>query len=363
MRKREVVGVCCVLSLALISEPVCAKVSGQCGNCHTMHNSQDGGAVVENRLDGSWQASESPNPGLLKTNCIGCHLGVNSGGAGATPYVLQLNEPTYNNTGTEADTTTLAGGSFYWVGTLLGDAKGHNVDGIAGGDARLGNSPPGGTDLDGQLTCAGSLGCHGDRTKSGQVEAMLSSHHYNDMTLWKDGSTLAKSYRFLYGVKGLEDSLYEYRPTVNRHNKYYGVDRSSELEDGSGTVGKLCAQCHNDFHQGNGNIASGSFGAGVWLRHPTNFDMGTAVTSSEYDDYNGGSGTNNPYSVIAPVGTTSITDTINSTVYSAAGDAIVMCLSCHRAHGTPHAGILRWDYKSWPAGGYNGCAICHATKD
>lgn len=354
----------CLLATARIQ----AMVTGRCDNCHTMHNSQDGKAVAyeANLATDSWVSLENPNEALLKTNCIGCHLGVNSGGVGKTPYVLQFNEPIYNITGTEADTTTLAGGSFYWVSAGL-NAMGHNVAGVAAADSvRFPTAiPPGGTTaLDGQLTCAGSVGCHGDRSKSGQLAAMHGSHHTNDMSVWKDGTTLAKSYRFLYSVQGLEDSQFEFRPIVDRHNKYYGVDRTAETEDGSGTVGKLCAQCHGDFHQGGGKIASGAFGSGVWLRHPTNFDMGRATSSTEYRKYNGDDGIGTaPYSVVSPVGTTSKTTTVNSTVYATAGDAIVMCLSCHRAHGTKFAAILRWDYKAWPGGGYNGCAVCHATKD
>ncbi|MEW6288490.1 MAG: cytochrome c3 family protein [Thermodesulfobacteriota bacterium] len=358
-------GVKVLVTLPLILFPlVCdAKVTGQCGNCHTMHNSQGGTAVVQNMVDGAMDLSFTPNEGLLNTNCIGCHQGNNSVGSRTTPYVLQTNPPTYSSTGTEGDTTTLAGGNFYWVSSGL-EATGHNVNGIAASDSRLGNIPPGGVDLGTQLTCAGTSGCHGDRTVSGEIRSMMKSHHANVMTSWKDGSTLAKSYRFLYSVQGWEDVQYEYRPESTRHNKYYGIDRTSETENDDSTISSLCAKCHGNFHQGAGKIASGTFGSsGVWLRHPTDFDMGRASSTDEYTAYNGGSGSNNLYSVISPVATASKTESINSTIYTAADDAIVMCLSCHRAHGTPYQAILRWDYKAWPGGGYNGCAVCHTTKD
>lgn len=355
-------GVKVLVTLPLILFPlVCdAKVTGQCGNCHTMHFSQGGAAP----LDVKGNTATGPNDALLNTNCIGCHQGINSGGIRPTPYVLQTSEPAYSSTGTEGTSTTLAGGNFYWViSSALGDATGHNVSGIADVDGRLGTTPPGGTE-GAQLTCAGTSGCHGDRTVSGEVKSMLKSHHANDMTKWKDGSTLAKSYRFLYSVQGWEDLQYEYRPASNRHNKYYGIDRTSETENNNGTISSLCAKCHGNFHQGAGKIASGTFGSsGVWLRHPTDFDMGRASSTDEYTAYNGGSGSNNLYSVISPVATASKTELINSTIYTAADDAIVMCLSCHRAHGTPYQAILRWDYKAWPGGGYNGCAVCHTTKD
>ncbi|RLA81698.1 MAG: hypothetical protein DRG33_00080, partial [Deltaproteobacteria bacterium] len=40
----------------------------------------------------------------------------------------------------------------------------------------------------------------------------------------------------------------------------------------------------------------------------------------------------------------------------------VQCLSCHRAHGSPYPDMLRWDYRNWPGGGMNGCAVCHTSK-
>jgi len=361
---KTIKGVKELVTLPLILFPlVCdAKVTGQCGNCHIMHNSQGGTAVVQNMVDGSMDLSFTPNDALLNTNCIGCHQGNNSVGGLTTPYVLQTSPPTYDSTGTEGTTTTLAGGNFYWVSSGL-EATGHNVNGIAVSDTRFGNVPPGGGDLGTQLTCAGTSGCHGDRTVSGEIKAMMKSHHANDMTKWKDGTTLANSYRFLYTVQGWEDSQYEYRPASNHHNKYYGIDRTLETQNDDGTISSLCAKCHGDFHQGAGKIASGTFGAGVWLRHPTDFDMGRASSTDEYAAYNGGSGSNNDYSVISPVATASKTEIINTTVYTVADDAVVMCLSCHRAHGTPYQAILRWDYKSWPGGGYNGCAVCHTTKD
>lgn len=358
-----------LVAMAVIVMPCVgsAKVAGQCGNCHTMHNSQNNSEVVQNMVNGVFVESSAPNEALLNTNCIGCHQGDNSSGGFVTPYVLQTTAPTYNATGTEGDTTTLAGGNFYWVSNT-DEAMGHNVEGIAPVDSRLGNIPPGSpgdTPLDSQLTCAGTTGCHGDRSVSGEINAMLTAHHGNDTTVWKTGDTLAQSYRFLLGVQGLEDLSYEYRPNSGQHNKYYGKDRTSSDDEDQGTISSLCAQCHSNFHNGASQISSGGFGtsSSVWLRHPTDFDMGRAQSSTEYDGYNGGTGTNNTYSVISPVATANTSATVNSTVFTIADDAIVMCLSCHRAHGTPYKSILRWDYKAWPGGGYNGCAVCHTTKD
>jgi hypothetical protein len=49
-------------------------------------------------------------------------------------------------------------------------------------------------------------------------------------------------------------------------------------------------------------------------------------------------------------------------------EAIVMCLSCHRVHGSQYSDILRWDYEAMIANEPgdeedSGCFVCHSTKD
>lgn len=43
----------------------------------------------------------------------------------------------------------------------------------------------------------------------------------------------------------------------------------------------------------------------------------------------------------------------------------VMCLSCHRAHGSPYPDMLRFDYNMEAGGGTStdGCFKCHTNKD
>lgn len=337
-----------------------AKVSGACANCHTMHNSEAGGSMLRAG------AGSNPLPSLLRNTCLGCHTGTNDGTFDGSwshvPRVLTTSEPEYGSTGTETTpaTTTLAGGNFFW--TMVDEYTGHNVAGIVA-TSRI---APGGTTT-GPLNCAGTSGCHGNAAVADPYLSLSGSHHSNDMSAWKDGSSVAKSYRFLNGVQGFEAPNYEYQPTKNAHNKYYGIHRASENDSG-GTISSLCGRCHGDFHHGAGRIANTSaplaFGDGVWLRHPTDFDMKQAKTSSEYTTYNGGSGIGNDYSVIAPVATESTSAAVNATVYSSGNDAVLMCLSCHRAHGTKFTYSLRWNYRQWPAaGGYNGCALCHTSKN
>ena len=314
-------------------------------------------------LDGSSDAT--PNKALLNTDCIGCHQGTNTTSS-VVPFVLDTSAPpNYGNTGTSGN--TLAGGNFYWVSTGL-NRTGHNVAVLAASDTEHGNLPPGGSALSSQLTCAGTTGCHGSTSQTNPTMALFGSHHNNDMTRWNDGTTTASSFRFLDGVQGLEDPDWEYQPTSSSHNKYYGIDRTNENDSG-GTISSLCARCHNNFHNGSGQISAGIVSNNVWIRHPTDYDMsnarsqGPSFSSSEYAAYNDYQGIGNPYSVLSPVATSDTSTTLNTSVYAQSDDAIVMCLSCHRAHGSPFDGMLRWDYKNWPGTGFNGCAICHTAKD
>ncbi len=51
------------------------------------------------------------------------------------------------------------------------------------------------------------------------------------------------------------------------------------------------------------------------------------------------------------------------------GTDMVMCLSCHRSHGSGYDDMLRWDYSGMIAGGGTGtltgkgCFYCHTDKD
>ncbi|MCJ7601723.1 MAG: hypothetical protein MUO63_09520 [Desulfobulbaceae bacterium] len=368
-------GVKLLVALPLILFPlVCdAKVTGQCGNCHTMHNSQWGDAVVANWVTGSMVSSSTPNAALLNTNCIGCHQGENESG-GVTPFVL-------DTTGASYGTNTLAGGNFWWV--VGDDNKGHNVVGIS---AAAIVTPPGwNTDFNkntqvgdwtAQLTCAGTNGCHGKHgpgTIDG-VAAISGAHHEKSIVI--DGSTTGKSFRFLYGIIGKEDSDWELVTAAGNHNQYYGYDRASDTppagDPGIQSINYLCAECHGDFHSGaadDSGADTDNDAASPWLRHPTDFDMNDLAAGSEYKSY-GGIGTEGTYNPLVPLATdrTGVGGDVDftvSNVFATNGDAIVSCISCHRAHGSPYADLLRWDYKSWPptVGDNNGCILCHTSKD
>jgi hypothetical protein len=309
-----------------------------CSTCHTMHNSQDNVT-----LTGSFAE------GLLKSSCIGCHLGDNPDLSGRmTPFVISDDAPEYSLTGTESGAETLAGGTFYW--SYNGDEnKGHNV---WPGAEPTSTNPPGGDAMATQLTCAGNTGCHGDLAETNQYTAMRKSHHADDST--NDGSTIGKSYRFLDSITGLEDPDWELPDATpplseTKHNQYKGSTDWDNNE--SNTITSFCAHCHGYFH-GDGDIDTD--GSSPWLRHPTDIPLPLDGEFASYTTYN----------PVVPVASTSTSSVISDTTNVTLNDRIVTCISCHRAHGSPWDNNLRWNYLDWPGtGGYDGCGICHSSKN
>jgi len=325
--------------------PAYAGVNGQCANCHTMHDSQNGANV-----GGAGQSAH-----LLNDSCIGCHTdSTGSGGnGGTTPFVMQASEPLYN-------TDTLAGGSFWWVATSGGgsDAMGHNVLGLSAQDSTLTTAPNGGVGQCGgcheslavaQATLGGlGSGCEG---------CHLGVKHHAASAVAGAVSTEANGwYRFLAGhnggvdlnsgVEGIEDVDWEYSHAAGDHNEYLGVAAGGGLSNNSMT--SYCCGCHGEFHDQVDN--------GLWIRHPSDAII---PDSGEYAGYTA-------YDPNTPVARPNLTSIVSTDTVTPGTD-MVMCLSCHRAHGSPYADMLRWDYTQQIAGGSGatgtGCFTCHTTKD
>ena len=338
----------------IASTGIAMAVQGVCSNCHTMHNSQGGTSMLFTTMSGT-----DPQPMLLKGDCVGCHsmVGTENFNSAGAPAVLNTAEPTAG---------VLAGGNFHWVKEPGTDNLGHNVDYINSRDGQFLTDPPGWDDTyrsaatawdANQLTCAGIYGCHGDPTIDGTYAGIKGAHHSN-LTGTTTGLTTGTSYRFLYGITGVEDDGYETPPVTSANsNTYKGADNSNE--DAS-TISYLCATCHGVFHD-RSTISDEATASSPWLRHPTDILL---PQTGEYGSYNP---TTN-YVNEAPVAYTDPTAPTRDT-------AVVMCLSCHRAHGMGNIGsgadagfadILRFDYTGMVAGSGNqndGCLTCHNTKD
>lgn len=340
----------------------CNAITPQaCSNCHTMHASY---------FEGGTHKTITPNPALLKTTCIGCHSG--STGATSSPWGAPIVYHTSNPGGTGPG-KTLAGGDFYWV-TIGNYTNGHNVrelvntgsvtpqgwDPAATSNLPYGRVANGSSTWNQQLSCAGTFGCHGNHNSNDPIVAIKGAHHNNtkvgNSATKADSTTINNygiggSYRFLAGIYGLEDPDWEYSASSSDHNEYYGVNGNINYAN-KNTISYLCAECHGYFHSGIDDATAGS----PWLRHPVDILLPNSWEYSNYTTYN----------LVAPIARPQVRSTPTSTVSPGSTTdtgAIVMCLSCHRAHGSENNYILRWDYRGWPGNNQTiGCSVCHSTK-
>ena len=366
MKRLLFLTVLCTGIAMFLAGPVCARVTGQCANCHSMHNSQNGVDLLS-----------EPLGQLLKADCVGCH----SSATAEQSYTLGSTTVPVVNYTARGPSTYLAGGNFYWVGVGADDTKGHNVLGIAAEDGLISNTTGAPGDL---FNCANS--CHtslavdhaqtysmGLRGNGCQGCHLDVKHHANDGTGTKYVDTAEKGwYRFLSGhqgaisagVKGIEDSDWQETVSATDHNEYLGVE-IDKTELGGGTsltnfnMSSFCCGCHGNFHVQNTVEAIGGGSQSPWIRHPSDFIIPSVGEYSNITAYD-------PLSPVArPTGFGGWA-TGTPSDGAADGTDMVMCLSCHRPHGTPYADLLRWDYDATLAGSGTsdtGCFYCHTTKN
>ncbi len=371
-----------IISSLIFTTALYAKVTGPCVNCHTMHNSQNGQAM--NRGDTPWGGSgtlNTPNETLLNATCLGCHSSTD----GETIKTLPGGQKVpivFNTTGYPAN--PLSGGNFYWVSTGVAssenDTKGHNVF-LGNGDDNLSSAPG---DVGGG-TCGGVNACHknlyastsppsfgfpGARqgcTKCHMVGTDFPKgyHHINDTDPLKN-STSDGWFRFLsghqsgsgHGVTGLIDVNWQHDASSTVHNEYLGYSGTKTSAGGFSALGNTmtayCTGCHGNFH-----IEQSTSNA--WIRHPSDAVIPNSGEFASAYNATGGTGTYDPR---VPVARPTLNGWTTPDATVRLGTDLVMCLSCHRAHGSPYSKIMRWDYKGWPASGeFNGCTVCHTGKN
>lgn len=364
----SIIALLSILSIFLVYSSGETKITGICANCHTMHSSQNGtsGGIA-------FGGSSLPQPVLLRGTCFGCH---GQGGANKIVTISGSDIPQVYHTDPSGD---LAGGNFRYLST--NDNRGHNVKDIGNADDIL-NAAPGilpesGHNIiitDTNLTCAGYIGCHGSRYNDGKattgIPMLKGAHHSNvDGKCETDIDKVYGSYRFLLGVKGLENTSDKWQnKDANSHNEYFGdttpmnvscantCHLSGGVQPPNHTISGFCATCHGLFH----DLSSiGGDTISPFTRHPTDIVI---KNDGEYSAYT-------TYSVEAPVARGAVPDGISSTVTpgnSGIEGAIVMCLSCHAVHGTNYPDILRWNYDDMIAGDNSksgGCFTCHTQKN
>ena len=355
--------------IVIMATVVQSAITGQCSNCHTMHNSQ-GGAEMVNLTYGS--ETTDAKEFLLRGTCLGCHAQntvnkIESLGGNDVPQVYHR-DPSGD----------LAGGNFAYIygikGSGASDKKGHNIYDF--GDMDTYAQPPGQwhdmSDMSYFFTCAGSLGCHGIRGGTGSgLQRLDGSHHKNAGDQLDTADNVYNSYRFLNAVKGYENNGANKWENLNstNHNEYFGAttpmsftgcisqschDATAKIRPLNNTMSGFCATCHGYFHflDSGGQEGVGDDTTSPFIRHPTDLVL---PNSGEYTSYTS-------YSVVTPVARTNVPAAMSSTVNP--GSDVVMCLSCHGAHATDYYKMMRWDITSTTlATSISGCGNCHTDKN
>ena len=198
----------------------------------------------------------------------------------------------------------------------------------------------------------GCQGCH-----------LAPAHHADD-----SGPVVGETggyYRFLSGhmggngVTGIEDADWQLTVSATDHNEYLGdvtadLTGTGSLSSMTNTMSGYCCGCHGNFHIEN----TAANGSGAWIRHPSDVVI---PSTGEYAAYT-------VYDPLAPVARPSLDTWTVSSATVTPGTDLVMCLSCHRPHGSPYDDLLRWDYSEMNAGTTGvgqgvGCFACHTNKD
>ncbi|MFH0809319.1 MAG: cytochrome c3 family protein [Pseudomonadota bacterium] len=413
-----------LLTMGVVMLPMSAAAYisvGECSYCHTMHNSQGNKTMFNDPKEVTEESTGGPAGYCLQYSCAGCHTNA-SDGTTIVKTTAGVEVPIVYNT-TVPTTGLLAGGNFYWVAKATAgrdDACGHNVWGISDKDDRFYQTDPDTGDMyygapGNDYPCGGS--CHASLAydpkdalwDGGTVKItdkngcqgchLYVSHHLPDQ---KGAGYLGKSdwngsYRFLYGkpvsglggiknkalaIWGYEDPKWEQNPSDANHNTYIsapGFYKQAEVGTGrKHNISSFCAGCHKLFLTDSG-LSNGSFisnGKAPWQRHPADTVMplyrkGSTTIYSEFAYYN--NYTANPvvnpampnaeaegaYNPLVPVGRTKAGFNINAVK---AGDDAVMCISCHRAHGSPNKAMLRWPYDDTSQVPSGTCRVCHTQK-
>lgn len=283
--------------------------------------------IIGSLIAGAFLLPATASAGVVGGRCDNCHtMHASQGGVTTTKnatllkgsgcaacHAISFTNTTqgigggYNAPQVIATSNTLSGGRF----DLTSDNQ-HNVLDYGAADSVFGEPltvTPGGNPQTAQIEC---VTCH---TGSG-------THH---------GTT--GPYRMITGLSGTGSLVYG--AVVGRSDNTYDA----------ASMNTFCSTCHGLFHgTGSGDTNLGTYGG--WLRHPVNIslaDADTATSRGYVADY---AGAGAPGEDESPLGVGSV----------------LMCLSCHYAHGSAQADMLAWTYSVMDAGDNarnGGCENCH----
>jgi len=320
----------------------------ECTGCHEMHN-----AKGTNLLQGTDDSS----------TCLICH-----GEAGQSSYHV-LTPDSQMPAGT-APLNMGPGGDFGWLkkdyffavrgapNTELGQTHGHNIIAADNGLTVDTDNPtaPGGVYPSGSLACTSCHDMHGQGrylttgvyAKTGQ--AIYTSGSYGSLpSVAASGNYATGVYRLLRGGGDTVDGVtFSTNPPVAVVNSTYNRSEfytQTRAAYGSG-MSDFCGTCHPDMHST----------VGI-LRHPQGQTMSGKVIGNYNFYVKSGSMTGvaaSSYLSLVPFeeGLTYSTANVNtlkghavtndSQLSGPPATAMVMCLSCHRAHATGFGDMTRW---------------------
>ncbi len=340
----------------------------RCEGCHTMHNSLNGTTM---RTAGG-MVQFAAGPWLLQgadasSACLNCH------GTGDTTSSYHVSTQNVVAGGAVVPAQYTPGGDFSWIKytvNSVGSVRGHNIISASYSyvqDARITTSPGGDYP-------ASALGCSGCHNPHGQTRRLSDGSFATGGVLGQAVAPIEESgsygvvppaglavgaYRLLGGAgyspkaAGGAVTFANNPPHAVAPSSYNRTDTASggqtKVAYGTG-MSEWCANCHASIHL-DAAYTSGTTG----LRHPADSQAQLGAIANNYNAYvksgdlTGSQATS--YNSLVPFEE-------NSTDYAAllaeSGSTAnnlkgpdttdnVMCLSCHRAHASGFASMIRYD--------------------
>lgn len=277
---------------------------GSCGTCHLMHDA----AAGEIALDGTRPLLVAASATDLCLTCHGTY-----GVFGPAPTLPPAERGGGNFTWLLEDNLNDATGGA--TAPLGGHVAGHNIVSPARGtnaDPRWSHAP-GGTFPSAQLGCTS---CHDPHGSDGF------------RSLNGPGPVQGGVATFLYPAPvadGLDITVSGATESTTRHTAY----RSG--------MSQWCANCHGMYH---------ADGSGAAFQHPVDEAL-NSDTRTRYNRYEGDAspGTGTIATAYIPQVPFEASTTATSSTAGPQSGARIMCLTCHRAHGSSGPASGRWDFR------------------
>ena len=318
---------------------------GHCDACHSMHNSADNPiGVGRGGVETGFTAGNSilTKGSDASSTCLNCHK--RNGGYG----VLSSDGSNMN-----------AGGDFWWVAndyqypgrsegsfnTDPGMNRGHNIIAADYGLTVVDEdnlTAPGGTYAAGLLGCTSCHDAHGQvagGTKASGAPISVSGSYGAEDPI--DGSVHG-NYRLL------GDSAYEAGGESDEYD--FSVDAPIARSDGSGGalvdygsgMSEWCSNCHDFAGETNMHIAGDTehLGSGI----STNYN--SYIATGDWIGGGGNSANANDGLVPFERGIDDGSLLNEESTVGPDGNSNVMCLTCHRAHGSAYSNAGRWDFEA-----------------